>query len=74
MVDEINPYEVVKSRYEKCVESNILSDLFNTDKKPDENIINDINKNKIAIYTAFTGDYDNLKDPQFVDENCDYIC
>lgn len=75
MIDEkINPYDVIKTRYENCVESNILSNLFKTDKTPDEEFISDIDKNKIAVYTAFTGDYDNLKTPEFVDENCDYIC
>ncbi len=72
--EKINPYEVIKTRYENCVESNILSELFKTDKTPNEEIVSDINKNKIAIYTAFTGDYDNLKTPEFVDEKCDYIC
>lgn len=29
---------------------------------------------KIVIYTVIVGDYDYLKDPEFVMENCDYIC
>lgn len=29
---------------------------------------------RIAIYTAITGAYDNLKSPQFIDKNCKYIC
>ena len=41
-------------------------------KNPKE--IEDIKNNKIAIYTAFTGDYDTLKHPEVIDENCDYIC
>lgn len=40
----------------------------------DEKLLEDIKNNKVVIYTAFTGDYDNLKDPKFIDENCDYIC
>lgn len=40
----------------------------------DEYLIEDIKNSKIAIYTAFTSDYDNLKDPEFIDDNCDYIC
>lgn len=40
----------------------------------DKDLIEDIKNSKIVIYTAFTGGYDNLKDPEFIDENCDYIC
>lgn len=28
----------------------------------------------VAVYTAITGDYDNLRDPLFTDENLIYIC
>ncbi len=32
-------------------------------------------KNKrIAVYTAISGDYDELKNPIYINENCDYIC
>lgn len=27
-----------------------------------------------VIYTAISGNYDDLKDPNYIDENCDYIC
>lgn len=40
----------------------------------EKELIEDIKNSKIVIYTAFTGDYDNLKDPDFIDDNCDYIC
>jgi hypothetical protein len=50
-------------------------DLFNCDCCKDyDDLISDISNSKIAVYTAFTGDYDTLKDPDFIDENCDYIC
>ena len=29
---------------------------------------------KIAIYTSLVGGYDNLLQPEVVDENFDYIC
>lgn len=29
---------------------------------------------KIVIYTAMFGGYDNLTDPEYTDQNCDYIC
>ena len=32
------------------------------------------NTKKIAIFTAIIGDYDQLKKPQFVAQDCDYIC
>lgn len=48
--------------------------LFNHSKDSAEETIEDIKNNKIAIYTAFTGNYDTLKHPDVIDENCDYIC
>ena len=29
---------------------------------------------KIVVYTVIMGDYDYLKDPEYIMENCDYIC
>lgn len=29
---------------------------------------------KIVVYTAITGNLDNLIEPQYVSENCDYLC
>ena len=37
-------------------------------------LIDDVKNNKLVIYTAFTGNYDELKEPEFIDENCDYVC
>ena len=31
-------------------------------------------KNKIAVYTCITGDYDNLKEINYMEENVDYFC
>ena len=31
-------------------------------------------EDKIVIYTVIMGDYDYLKDPEYITENCDYIC
>lgn len=72
--ENIDPYEIIKSRFESNVNSFVLSKLFNYTKKVDYDLVEDIKKNKIAIYTAFTGDYDYLKEPEFIDDNCDYIC
>ena len=71
---EIDPYEVIRGRYESNVKNFILSDLFNSDFNPDNELVEDIKNNKIVIYTAFTGDYDSLKEPDFIDDNCDYVC
>lgn len=30
--------------------------------------------NKITVYTCITGDYDQLKDPLFLDPNIEYVC
>lgn len=72
--ENIDPYEVIRTRYESNVDTFTLSRLFNYTKKVDNSLVEDIEKNKIAIYTAFTGNYDYLKEPDFIDENCDYIC
>ena len=74
MNDNLNPYEVVKTRYESNVSSFILSDLFQPNLKVDEDLINDIKDNELVVYTAFTGDYDSLKEPDFVDDNTRYVC
>ena len=36
--------------------------------------LHEIYKKKIAVYTVIMGDYDYLKEPEFVMDNCDYIC
>lgn len=33
-----------------------------------------MSKNKIVVYTAITGGYDKLKEPQVISKECDYIC
>ncbi len=35
---------------------------------------NKFNTDKIVIYTAIQGDYDDLKDPLFIDPNITYVC
>ena len=39
-----------------------------------EQYFDDFEKNRLAVYTAIIGNYDSLKDPEFIDEKCDYIC
>lgn len=39
-----------------------------------EAYLQDFNKEKLAVYIVIVGNYDTLKDPKFVDDNCDYIC
>lgn len=68
MYDEI--YEVFK----EVAEDNINRELFNHSEESTEDTIEDIKNNKLLIYTAFTGGYDSLKEPEFIDENCDYVC
>ena len=74
MNEDENPYEVVKARYESNVDSFILSDLFRPNLQLDEELINDVKDNELVIYTAFTGDYDSLKEPEFIDDNTKYVC
>ena len=72
--NNVDPYEVVKQRYESTVNSFILSDLFRPTLETNQELIDDVRDNKLVIYTAFTGSYDELKEPEFIDENCDYVC
>ena len=56
-----------------------LEELFESDNSDDEIIKNEINKidfnrKKLAVYTAITGDYDELLTPEYVNHNFDYIC
>lgn len=74
MNDNVNPYEVAKAKFDETVDSFILSDLFQPNLETDNELIEDIKDNELVIYTAFTGDYDTLKEPEFIDENTRYVC
>lgn len=39
-----------------------------------KNVNNSFHTDKAIIYTAITGDYDYLKEPLLVNEDCEYIC
>jgi len=67
-------YKEIYKTYKKVSKDNITRELFNQSQDSPEDIINDIKNSRILIYTAFTGDYDSLKEPDVIDENCDYIC
>jgi len=66
-------YEDIYKEYKKVSKDYINRDLFNKSQDSSD-LLDDIKKNKLVIYTAFTKGYDSLKEPEFVDENCDYIC
>jgi hypothetical protein len=72
--EKIDPYKVIKQRHDLNVDKFVTKELFSPFKKINEDLIEDIKNNKLVIYTSFTGDYDTLKDPEFIDENCDYVC
>lgn len=67
-------YEDIYEVFQEVAEDNINRELFNHSNESPEDTIEDIKNNKLLIYTAFTGDYDSLKEPEFIDENCDYVC
>lgn len=67
-------YDEIYETYQKVSKEHINRPLFDHSTESNEETIEDIKNNKIAIYTAFTGDYDTLKQPDVIDENCDYIC
>ena len=67
-------YDEIYETYEEVSKENINRPLFNHSTESTEETIEDIKNNKIVIYTAFTGDYDTLKHPDVIDDNCDYIC
>ena len=64
--NNVDPYEVVKQRYESTVDSFILSDLFDPTLESNQELIDDVKDNRLVIYTAFTGNYDELKEPEFI--------
>ena len=74
MNENVDPYEVVRTRYESNVDSFILSDLFQPNLEVDNDLIEDIKENELVVYTAFTGAYDSLKEPEFIDDNTRYVC
>ena len=67
-------YDEIYETYQKVSKEHINRDLFDHSTESPEETIEDIKNNRIAIYTAFTGDYDTLKHPEVIDDNCDYIC
>ena len=67
-------YEEIYETYQEVAKEHINRELFNHSTDDATKTIEDIKNSKIAIYTAFTGDYDTLKEPEVIDENCDYIC
>lgn len=67
-------YDEIYEEYQKVSKKHINRPLFDRSIGDASKTIEDIKNNKLAIYTAFTGDYDTLKEPDVIDENCDYIC
>ncbi len=67
-------YDEIYETFLEVSKDNINRDLFNNSTESVESLIEDIKQNKIVVYTAFTGDYDTLKEPEFIDDNCDYVC
>ena len=67
-------YDEIYETYMEVSEEHIDRPLFNHSTQSSEETIEDIKNNKLVIYTAFTGDYDTLKHPDVIDDNCDYIC
>lgn len=39
-----------------------------------EQYLQDFENSRLVIYTAIIGKYDTLKEPEYIDENCDYVC
>ena len=67
-------YDEIYEKYQKVSKEHMDRPLFDHSAGDASETIEDIKNNKLAIYTAFTGDYDTLKEPDVIDENCDYIC
>lgn len=67
-------YDEIYETYAEVSEEHVNRPLFNHSTESSEETIEDIKNNKLVIYTAFTGDYDTLKHPDVIDDNCDYIC
>lgn len=67
-------YDEIYEEYQKLSKEHVNRPLFDHSMDDASETIEDIKNNKLVIYTAFTGDYDTLKEPDVIDENCDYIC
>lgn len=52
----------------------ILISVSNMNRKNMNEYMENFNEQKLVIYTVIMGDYDYLKDPEFITPNCDYIC
>lgn len=59
--------EGIRKRYDDYYNLNHL-------KKKDKTHVTVDQKERMVIYTAIAGDYDNLREPSYVDPYCDYIC
>ena len=63
--------KILEKKLNKCnlpVKESIITEMYVTDDK-----YPDLSKNKVAIYTCITGDYDNVIEPMYCNSNVDYI-
>lgn len=70
-------FKLIENLRTELSSKNKKSNLFLKEASINTNqdfLLNDILNSKIIIYTAISGDYEVLNDPEFIDDNCDYVC
>ncbi len=76
--DVIDSDEVVKNILELSDTIDYLSDMDNSDSIPgyeyDRFVSANHDNKKVAIYTCITGGYEELIQPNYIDDNADYYC
>ena len=72
----VNDYQVKKDSIIPWWHFGISTNLEINQKRLSTNLKNndDLKKCKMVMYTAIFGKYDDLKDPIYIDDNCDYVC
>ena len=63
-VIEYKQQEIIEYQYNKVL----------SNKKEGRNIPTTFNKEKLVVYTAIIGDYDDLKPPHVIDDGVEYVC
>ncbi|MBQ6219321.1 MAG: glycosyltransferase [Methanosphaera sp.] len=80
---KLAPYLEIKTLYEATIPHKNFQELFEQELNPNNTLDDLIEKkssdidwknNKIVVYTALTGSYDELNTPSVIDDDFDYIC
>lgn len=75
LIEEIKIPERMIYTYEEYLRLSYAASVYRKNYEHlGQSIIRSYNKKPILIYTAITGDYDSLKEPQFIADDLTYVC